>query len=227
MRRAPTNPTRKIKLQGTNISVCLLPPLEILQARYKAADDHEGIIAREYMLIPGRSRRGTREGAPVGTYTNGFLRQQVEVTWMDGETKHSARVQKARIVYRLLIGLFDESLVIDHIDGNPNNNHPSNLRPLTFHENMGNRVVGLQGRRMPKKDAHLPVGVTRDKHYTSGERYIGKTTIRGVVHRAIFENPTAAQHWLASVRANHLGDKARRDSEGLPIGAPLWKKGRQ
>lgn len=226
MRQATTKNTQKIKLQGTNISVALLPPIEVLQARYKAADDHEGIVSREFKLIPGRTRRGTREGAPVGNYTNGSLRQQVEVTWMDGETKHSVRVQKSRIVYRLLVGPFDESLVIDHVDGNPNNNHPSNLRPLTFHENMGNRVVGLQGRKMPKRDLDLPVGVTRDKHSTKGERYIGKTTIRGVIHRATFENPTAAQHWLAAVRANHLGDTARRNSQGVLIGAPQWKKGR-
>ena len=220
-----TAPT-KIRLQGTNVMACVLPPIEILESRYKFADDHEGIVARDFKLIPGKTRRGTVEGAPVGSYTNGSLRQQVEVTWMDGDTKHKIRVQKARIVYRMAHGPFDESLVIDHIDGNPNNNHPSNLRPLTYHENMGNRVVGLQGRKMPKKDADLPVGVTRDKHCTRGERYIGKATISGITHRAIFENPTAAQHWLAAVRANHLGNKARRDSDGAVVGAPQWKKGR-
>jgi hypothetical protein len=214
-----TTPT-KIRLQGTNVMACVLPPIEILEARYKFADDHEGIVARDFKLIPGKTRRGTVEGAPVGSYTNGSLRQQVEVTWMDGNTKHKIRVQKARIVYRMAHGPFDESLVIDHIDGNPNNNHPSNLRPLTYHENMGNRVAGLQARRMPKKDAHLPVGVTRDKHCTSREQYIGKTTIRGVLHRAVFENPTAAQHWLAQIRKDHLGATARRDSQGFIVGAP-------
>lgn len=138
-----TTPT-KIRLQGTNVMACVLPPIEILEARYKFADDHEGIVARDFKLIPGKTRRGTAEGAPVGSYTNGSLRQQVEVTWMDGDTKHKIRVQKARIVYRMAHGPFDESLVIDHIDGNPNNNHPSNLRPLTYHANMGNRVAGLQ-----------------------------------------------------------------------------------
>lgn len=214
------NTPTKIRLQGTNVDVCLLPPIEVLEARYKAADDHEGIVAREFKLIPGKTRRGTKEGASVGTYTNSSLRQQVEVTWMDGESKHKVRVQKARIVYRLLVGPFDESLVIDHIDGNPNNNHPSNLRPLTYHENMGNRVVGLQARRMPKKDAHLPVGVTRDPHCSKKEQYIGKTTIRGVTHRHTFTNTTAAQHWLAQIRKNHLGATARRDSKGVIVGAP-------
>ncbi|MGB3127133.1 MAG: HNH endonuclease signature motif containing protein [Pseudomonas sp.] len=217
-----TSTTRKIKLQGTNIDVCLLPPLEVLQARYKAAEDHEGIVAREFKLIPGKTRRGTREGDSVGSYTNGSLRQQIEVTWMDGDIKHKIRVQKARIVYRLLVGEFDESLVIDHIDGNPNNNHPSNLRPLTYHENMGNRVVGLNSKR-PKKDPHLPTGVRRDYHYSSGERYIGKTTINGVTHMNYFENPRAAQHWLAAVRENHLGDKPRLDARGVVVGAPKWK----
>ncbi|QGT80779.1 HNH endonuclease signature motif containing protein [Pseudomonas coronafaciens] len=217
-----TTPT-KIRLQGTNVMACVLPPIQILEARYKLAEDHDGIVARDFKLIPGKTRRGTVEGAPVGSYTNESLRQQVEVTWMDGETKHKIRVQKARIVYRMAHGPFDESLVIDHIDGNPNNNHPSNLRPLTYHENMGNRVVGLQGRKMPKRDSDLPVGVTRDKHFTKGERFIAKATIRGVTHRAIFENPKSAQHWLASVREAGLGDGARKDAHGVIVGAPQWK----
>src|SRR5690606_6055300 len=101
-----------------------------------------------------------------------------------------------------------------------NNNHPSNLRPLTYHENMGNRGVGLQARRMPKKDAHLPVGGTRDPHCSKKEQYIGKTTIRGVTHRHTFTTPAAAQHWLAQIRKEHLGATARRDSKGVIVGAP-------
>ena len=114
-----TTPT-KIRLQGTNVIASLLPPIEVLEARYKLSNDHEGIVTREFKLIPGKTRRGTREGDPVGTYTNGSLRQQVEVTWMDGEIKRKVRVQKSRIIYRMAYGPFDESLVIDHIDGNPN-----------------------------------------------------------------------------------------------------------
>ncbi len=212
----------KIKLKGTNVMACVLPPIEILEARYKFADDHEGIVARAFKLIPGKTRRGTSEGDPVGSYTNGALRQQVEITWMDGYTKHKIRVQKARIVYRMAYGPFDESLVIDHIDGNPNNNHPRNLRPLTYHENLGNRVAGLNSKR-PKRDAHLPTGVRRDYHFKSGIRYIGKTTIKGEIHMAYFESPKAAQHWLAAVRENHLGANTRCDSKGVPIGAPQWK----
>lgn len=58
----------KIKLQGTNVSVCLLSPIEILEGRYKLSDDHEGIVARDLKPIPGKTRRGTSYGAPVGTY---------------------------------------------------------------------------------------------------------------------------------------------------------------
>ncbi|WLH36376.1 HNH endonuclease signature motif containing protein [Pseudomonas sp. FP2196] len=209
----------KIKLQGTNVSVCLLPPIDILETRYKLSDDHEGIVARSFKLIPGKTRRGTEEGAPVGTYSNSSLRQQVEVTWMDEDTKHKVRVQKSRIVYRMAHGEFDESLVIDHIDGNPNNNHPSNLRPLSYHENFGNRASALK-EKYPKKDPHLPTGVTRDYKFTSGVRYIGKTTIRGITHMNYFENPRAAQHWLAQVKKDNLGDTARRDPQGFIIGAP-------
>ncbi|PPA01675.1 hypothetical protein C4E44_23405 [Pseudomonas sp. MWU12-2312b] len=141
---------------------------------------------------------------------------------MDGDTKHKVRVQKSRIVYRMAHGEFDESLVIDHIDGNPNNNHPRNLRPLTYHENFGNRASALK-EKYPKKDSHLPTGVTRDYKFTSGVRYIGKITIKGVTHMNYFENPRAAQHWLAAIKENHLGSIARRDERGAIIGAPQWK----
>lgn len=212
----------KIRLQGTNVMACLLPPIEVLEARYKLSNDHEGIVTREFKLIPGKTRRGTREGDPVGTYTNSSLRQQAEVTWMDGETKHKVRVQKSRIIYRMACGPFDESLVIDHIDGNPNNNHPSNLRPLTYHENFGNRTTALRT-KYPKKDAHLPTGITRDRKYTSGERYIAKTTIRGITHTGYFTNPTAAGHWLAQVKANNL-KTPRVGSDGRIEGAPRHMK---
>lgn len=216
-----TTPT-KIGLQGTNVIASLLPPIEVLEARYKLSNDHEGIVTREFKLIPGKTRRGTREGDPVGTYTNGSLRQQVEVTWMDGEIKRKVRVQKSRIIYRMAYGPFDESLVIDHIDGNPNNNHPSNLRPLTYHENFGNRTTALNVKQ-PKRDSHLPTGITRDRHYKAGERYIAKTTIQGVTHRGYFENPTAAGHWLAQIKAQYL--KAPRvNPDGRIEGAPRHMK---
>ena len=212
----------KIKLQGTNVSVCLLPPIEVLEARYKLCDDHEGIVARDFKLIPGKTRRGTSEGAPVGSYSNSSLSQQVEVTWMDRDAKQKVRVQKSRIVYRMANLDFDESLVIDHIDGNPNNNNPVNLRAVTYHENFGNRATAVKG-KYPKRDAHLSTGVTRDYKFTSGVRYIGKTTIKGVTHKCYFESPRAAQHWLAAIKDKHLGSMARRDQWGVILGAPQWK----
>lgn len=44
-----------------------------------------------------------------------------------------------RVVFALLTGRVDENLLIDHIDGNPDNNRIDNLREVTYAVNMRNR----------------------------------------------------------------------------------------
>ena len=46
----------------------------------------------------------------------------------------------SRVVYAFLHGSIPEGLEIDHIDRNPANNKPSNLRAVTHYENMQNRT---------------------------------------------------------------------------------------
>ncbi len=45
-----------------------------------------------------------------------------------------------RLVYKLFIGELNDNLVIDHIDGNPSNNHYKNLRQVTQKENIKNAM---------------------------------------------------------------------------------------
>ena len=40
-----------------------------------------------------------------------------------------------RLVYQAFVGVLNDNLVIDHIDGNPKNNHQSNLRQIHTREN--------------------------------------------------------------------------------------------
>lgn len=59
-----------------------------------------------------------------------------------------------RLVYESFIGELDRSLVIDHIDNNPHNNHVSNLRQITTRKNTTRGKVnktGLTGVRFFKQ----------------------------------------------------------------------------
>ena len=58
-------------------------------------------------------------------------------------------LQVSRLVYFTFIDAIPDSLYIDHIDGNPSNNHLSNLRPLTHQQNLraSNKRVGRSGYR--------------------------------------------------------------------------------
>ena len=56
-----------------------------------------------------------------------------EVTLSSNIGKKHFRVH--RLVYQAFVGELDDSLVIDHIDGNRKNNHQSNLRQIHTREN--------------------------------------------------------------------------------------------
>lgn len=218
MTTTQTSKSTQVMLKGTNVPVTLLPVMDKLTCRFKLVNSPDGIHHTGYKMSLNQ-RRCPKPDTPVGSSTGKSGRKQVEVSFKgpSGET-YKIRYQVSRIVYMLAYGPFDETLVVDHKDGDPTNNHPSNLRLVTYHDNFLNRNVYLGN--YDKKDPDLPVGITRDRHYKSGDRYIGKATIRGVTHTGYFENPRAAQHWLAAIRKNHLGELARRDEKGRVIGAP-------
>lgn len=46
------------------------------------------------------------------------------------------RVRLHRVIYAKFNGKLNNRLTIDHIDGNPKNNNPSNLQLLSFHKNL-------------------------------------------------------------------------------------------
>lgn len=185
----------------SKVKINPLPPIEVLEARYRLVDHIEGIVARTYQLVPGKTRRGTKDGDMVGTATNKEGRRQAEVSWMDGDVKHTVRVQVSRIVYRMAHGSFDESLYVDHIDGDPANNHPSNLRTCTAQENMRNR------KRDSNKADGLPKGVCKYGDGFAVNVDIGDGN-PGVV---LFENIRSAIRYVDQMRKKFHGEFARNE----------------
>ena len=55
---------------------------------------------------------------------------------------HKRTLQVHRIVYHAFVGKLKCDLVINHIDGNSTNNHPSNLELVTQAQNNRHRLLG-------------------------------------------------------------------------------------
>lgn len=184
----------------SKVKINPLPPIEVLEARYRLVDHIEGIVARDYKILPN-SRRGTKDGAMVGSATNKEGRRQAEVTWYeDGEHKY-VRVQVSRIVYRMAHGPFDESLYVDHIDGDPSNNHPTNLRTCTHRENLLNVSA-----KANKADG-LPKGISK-----YGDQFAVKVSIgEGEPGIVLFENIRSATRYADQIRKRYHGEFARSE----------------
>lgn len=75
-------------------------------------------------------------------------------------------------MHRLLLGLTDRSVHVDHIDGNGLNNQRSNLRTCTGSENMRNRGAashnksGFKGVTWHKKGGHWRATIRLNGKYT-------------------------------------------------------------
>ncbi len=83
-----------------------------------------------------------------------------------------------RLIYKWLYG--DEPAVIDHIDGNPENNKPDNLRSVSMADNTRNSATsftnrsGRRGVRWDTRDAKWRASITvggKFKHIGTFERF--------------------------------------------------------
>ena len=72
-------------------------------------------------------------------YNNGYF----TVTLCSNKKKKEYRVH--RLVYQAFVGVLDDTIVIDHIDGNPKNNHKSNLRQIHTRENTNRAKIHPYG----------------------------------------------------------------------------------
>jgi len=97
------------------------------------------------LLNPHQNKLGYRR-APLGG--RGKNRQQIH-----------------RLVVSAFIGKIPEGMVIDHLDGDPSNNHVSNLEIVTYHENM------VRGKLCKQAESKY-VGVVRNKSNWSARKFV-------------------------------------------------------
>lgn len=64
-------------------------------------------------------------------------------------------IQVHRVIYRKFKGPLEPDLVINHIDGNPSNNHPSNLEMVTQSWNMVHVFRDMREEEYPGQDLNL------------------------------------------------------------------------
>jgi len=87
-----------------------------------------------------KSRYGTswKTVAPKGRDKDGYVKVHSRHT-------HKQHIRRSQIVYCLAHGDIPDGLVVDHIDKNRENDHPSNLRLVTPRENNANSDVYKNG----------------------------------------------------------------------------------
>ena len=100
---------------------------------------------------------------------------------------HGKEYRAHRIIYKMIHGDFDESLVIDHIDGDSLNNRPDNLRAVTQSVNRRNSIKrrnntsGITGVSWDKANQKWMVQVRLNNKGTTLGRYHDKEDAAKVV----------------------------------------------
>jgi hypothetical protein len=106
-----------------------------------------------------------------------------------GEKKHI-------LMHRLLLGLSDPVMVVDHIDGDRLNNRRANLRVCTQAENLRNS----------KLRSHSSTRVRNVQFYK--DRYRARVTLNGKTHTKWFRKIDEASDWAKAKRIELHGEFA-------------------
>ena len=98
-----------------------MPPIELLNDLFLINDD--------FRLVHKKRRFGVKVGSVAGNEnSNGYVRVKV----------NGVLYLAHRVIYYMATGIDPNDDEIDHADGNPRNNNPSNLRVATHGQNQQN-----------------------------------------------------------------------------------------
>ncbi len=119
------------------------------------------------------------------------------VRWVDDTgNERSQRIYSSRVVYFLHYGELPEGALIDHIDGDHQNNHPDNLRACTLQQNLWNRHRG-------DKDGH-------NVFPSAGGMWHGRFNIGDKTYQTEpFKSRLAARHATNKLRRELHGEFAK------------------
>lgn len=119
-------------------------------------------------------------------------------------------VRKHVLMHRLLLGVFDRNVLVDHKDNNSLNNRRSNLRTCTHAENMRNSKVRAHSKSGVKNVSYIKVnGVMR---------WVATVRLNGKRHRKSFWNIEDATACAIAMRERLHGDFA------APLGVTTSKR---
>lgn len=104
-----------------------------------------------------------------------------------------------RLVYFIAHEVDPTGLEIDHVDGDPRNNRPSNLRLATHGENGRNTATPRNNTSGVKG-----VGWNRDE-----KKWKARVVFDGTEHSALFRSKDDAAAWVSTMRAKLHGEFAR------------------
>lgn len=110
-------------------------------------------------------------------------------------------VRKHVLLHRLILGLTDRKILVDHKDGDGLNNRRDNLRICTHAENMRNSKLRCHSRSGIK-------GVSLQSVGGGLTRWKARVTVDGKRFQKWFTSPEEAETWAIGKRAELHGDFA-------------------
>jgi len=161
-----------------------LPPLSRLHELFEYRDD--GVLIRKIDVSTN-----ARKGDIVGHLNNrGYLNGQI-----DGK-----KYLVHRIIYYMYHGHIDDTMQIDHIDGNPVNNRIENLRLVTRSQNQHNQKI-------PKNNTSGVKGVGWNKAKMKFKANLMKNNKN--IHLGFYDTKEAAEKAITEAREKIHGEYAR------------------